>query len=330
MRLSDGDILHADKGCGAELLLAPLYRNSNAIDRMFCRLKDFRRMATRYDRKAVNFLATVCFAATSQLLGIPPVKHAGGPAELEDDAQAASACLLWGRQFHGTNQSLKCRGRIIRSMLQSEGGIARQMRQACLVALAMRLLSRIAFRDPHLGSVAPHRLFHDASGAGIIGLMHHGVLAVEDPMISVRSLNPDAGLVAGHFARGAKDRLGLFNLDFETRVGADEHVTQRALADAKPERVAENEAQPLIGQRLETLIMHGERMDARPERRCGGDRRRRTFRLRAAMLAAAGEAPVADDMGVTGGMSISSYSPINSRSASADTAPPQNAQCVGR
>jgi transposase len=41
-----------------------LYRDRNAIERMFCRLKDFRRVATRYDRNAVNFLAAVCIAAT--------------------------------------------------------------------------------------------------------------------------------------------------------------------------------------------------------------------------------------------------------------------------
>lgn len=41
-----------------------LYRDRNAIERMFCRLKDFRRIATRYDRLAVNFLAAVCLAAT--------------------------------------------------------------------------------------------------------------------------------------------------------------------------------------------------------------------------------------------------------------------------
>ena len=34
------------------------------IERMFCRLKDFRRVATRYDRNAPNFLAAVCIAAT--------------------------------------------------------------------------------------------------------------------------------------------------------------------------------------------------------------------------------------------------------------------------
>jgi hypothetical protein len=31
---------------------------------MFCRVKDFRQIATRYDRNAINFLATVCIAAT--------------------------------------------------------------------------------------------------------------------------------------------------------------------------------------------------------------------------------------------------------------------------
>jgi transposase len=30
---------------------------------MFCRLKDFRRVATRYDRLATNFLTAVCIAA---------------------------------------------------------------------------------------------------------------------------------------------------------------------------------------------------------------------------------------------------------------------------
>ncbi|MCC7425669.1 MAG: IS5 family transposase [Alphaproteobacteria bacterium] len=40
-----------------------LYRNRNAIERMFCRLKDFRRVATRYDRLAATYLAAVHIAA---------------------------------------------------------------------------------------------------------------------------------------------------------------------------------------------------------------------------------------------------------------------------
>lgn len=40
------------------------YRNRNRIERMFCRLKDFRRIATRYDKLARNFLAGAFLAAT--------------------------------------------------------------------------------------------------------------------------------------------------------------------------------------------------------------------------------------------------------------------------
>lgn len=39
------------------------YKDRNAIERMFGRLKDFRRIATRYDKKAENFMAALCLAA---------------------------------------------------------------------------------------------------------------------------------------------------------------------------------------------------------------------------------------------------------------------------
>src|SRR5687768_10733303 len=88
-RLPAARVLHADKGYDTDALrrrveangtlpnippkanrvwkncFSPLlYRARNAIERMFCRLKDFRRIATRYDRLATNFLAAVCIAAT--------------------------------------------------------------------------------------------------------------------------------------------------------------------------------------------------------------------------------------------------------------------------
>jgi len=34
-----------------------IYKQRNLIERMFCRLKDWRRIATRYDKLARNFLA---------------------------------------------------------------------------------------------------------------------------------------------------------------------------------------------------------------------------------------------------------------------------------
>jgi transposase len=40
------------------------YKNRNVVERCFCRLKDFRRIATRYDKLARNFFSAVCFVAT--------------------------------------------------------------------------------------------------------------------------------------------------------------------------------------------------------------------------------------------------------------------------
>ena len=42
-----------------------LYRQRNLIERMFARLKDYRRIATRYDKLARNFLAGAMIAATA-------------------------------------------------------------------------------------------------------------------------------------------------------------------------------------------------------------------------------------------------------------------------
>jgi transposase len=40
-----------------------LYRERNCIERCFNKLKHFRRIATRYDRRAAHFLAFLCLAA---------------------------------------------------------------------------------------------------------------------------------------------------------------------------------------------------------------------------------------------------------------------------
>jgi transposase len=39
------------------------YRDRNRIERMWCRLKDWRRIATRYDKLARNFLSSAYLAA---------------------------------------------------------------------------------------------------------------------------------------------------------------------------------------------------------------------------------------------------------------------------
>lgn len=38
------------------------YKSRHLIENAFCRLKDFRRVATRYDKLAANFLSTVALA----------------------------------------------------------------------------------------------------------------------------------------------------------------------------------------------------------------------------------------------------------------------------
>ena len=39
------------------------YKQRNLIERMFCRLKDWRRIATRYDKLAANFTAAIAIAS---------------------------------------------------------------------------------------------------------------------------------------------------------------------------------------------------------------------------------------------------------------------------
>jgi transposase len=48
----------------------PAYRRRNIIERMFGRLKNWKRIATRYDRLAVNYLAAIVLVAlATQWLG---------------------------------------------------------------------------------------------------------------------------------------------------------------------------------------------------------------------------------------------------------------------
>jgi transposase len=42
---------------------AALYRERNIVERFFCRLKHFRAVATRYDKRATTYLATVLLAS---------------------------------------------------------------------------------------------------------------------------------------------------------------------------------------------------------------------------------------------------------------------------
>ena len=87
--LPDADVLIADRGYDSDRFrealaargIAPcipgranrktpvvydkaLYKRRNLVERMFGRLKDWRRIATRYDRCAHTFFSAICIAAT--------------------------------------------------------------------------------------------------------------------------------------------------------------------------------------------------------------------------------------------------------------------------
>ena len=87
--LPDADVLIADKGYDSDwfrkaltdleitpcipgrtnrkapiLYDADVYKQRNRIERMFGKLKDWRRIATRYDRCAHTFMSAICIAAT--------------------------------------------------------------------------------------------------------------------------------------------------------------------------------------------------------------------------------------------------------------------------
>lgn len=55
------------------------YRRRNIVERMFGRLKNWRRIATRYDRLAVNYLAAIALVATvTQWLDLIPYLESPG------------------------------------------------------------------------------------------------------------------------------------------------------------------------------------------------------------------------------------------------------------
>ncbi len=56
-----------------------IYRDRNRIERTICRLRDFRRIATRYDKLAWSYLAAVHIAAIVTFwLQVPTLEHRTG------------------------------------------------------------------------------------------------------------------------------------------------------------------------------------------------------------------------------------------------------------
>jgi hypothetical protein len=95
----------------ADHALAPAkeaHKDRNVIERCYCRLKDFRRIATRYDKLARNYFSALCLVAVrtiridfivSNLLVFAEAETAKPPAEIHGRA------LTW---LDGIVQSAAC------------------------------------------------------------------------------------------------------------------------------------------------------------------------------------------------------------------------------
>ena len=46
----------------------PIYHNRNMVERLWARLKEWRAVATRYEKTATSFMSVLCMAATADWL----------------------------------------------------------------------------------------------------------------------------------------------------------------------------------------------------------------------------------------------------------------------
>jgi len=58
----------ASRGVGSSRSPAPIYNNRNRVERLWARLKEWRAVATRYEKTAASFLGILCLAATVDCL----------------------------------------------------------------------------------------------------------------------------------------------------------------------------------------------------------------------------------------------------------------------
>jgi hypothetical protein len=141
--------------------------------------------------------------------------------------------------------------------LQRAGDVTGQVRKAGLLDLAMALLGRVAVRQPDRGPVARHRRLHHRGRPRRRGVVHHGLLAAEHPVVGGATLDPGPGLVGGDHLSATERRDGLraprlaipsgcaeWNLwqtspGLEAALGAAQQVHQPALAEGHAEQLGQ-------------------------------------------------------------------------------------------
>ena len=80
------------------------YKQRNLVERMFGRLKDWRRIATRHDRCAHTFMSAICIAPTV-IFCLPALSPAAKRANPKAAIPAGSP--LRGTSFHSLDQDAR-------------------------------------------------------------------------------------------------------------------------------------------------------------------------------------------------------------------------------
>jgi hypothetical protein len=173
---------------------------------------------------------------------VAPARAAWRAASIAPDAQ--------GRRpgEDAIEPELEPKRRGIVAGLDAISDVARQMREAGLLAPGMALLRAVAIGGPHFLPRAIHGFAHDLGGAGEIGGVNDGVFAAKYPMKGVDAFDAHAGFVDGDKIRLAQNAKRLRAPVLESLRRAGEHVHQRARTERQAEQIEEKPLQPLIGQ----------------------------------------------------------------------------------
>jgi hypothetical protein len=120
------------------------------------------------------------------------------------------------------------------------------------------------------GRLTAHHITHHLGRPAGLCIMHDGLVAQEHPVITVQSLNTDAGLIT-------RDNLSLTQVvdnlqpdSLKRLMTAFEHIGQCALADIQPEHLIKHPRQPDKRNRRKGLQVQNQGVQPGAKRRAIG------------------------------------------------------------
>ena len=147
-----------------------------------------------------------------------------------------------------------------------------QMRQAGLLALAIRFPNRLAVGEPHQDPVASHQLAHLRACPRQGSAMPHSLVAAKHPAVAVGVLDAYLKLLRGHDEPRPKQDERRAQVLGRAALRSAYHVTRAALAEERPNQFQQHRLQALEGEGLEGFEVANLRMRPWPEWRGGRPR----------------------------------------------------------